>query len=111
LAGRSTQILFVCLLALAGCQSTPPSSAPATLQPAAPSVAPDIAGDKVGICTARAAAEFSAPTEDVATSNEYPFGTGAAIDGSVTAGGGIKQFRCEFDGAGAFQRVALLPAA
>jgi hypothetical protein len=76
-----------------------------------PNAAPEIIGDKVATCAARAAAEFNAPADDVATSNEYPFGTGAAIDGSVTAGGGIKQFRCEFDGAGAFLRMTLLPAA
>jgi len=98
-------------MALAGCQSTAHSSAPAAPQPAAPGPAPAVNGDKVATCTTRAAAQFSAPAEDVATSNEYPFGAGAAIDGSVTAGGGIKQFRCEFDGAGAFQRVSLLPAA
>ncbi|MGE3363990.1 MAG: hypothetical protein AB7I34_11130 [Rhizobiaceae bacterium] len=105
------QILFASLLTLAGCQSTPPDSAPAAPQPAAPGPAPEATGDKVGTCTARAAAQFSAPAEDVATSNEYPFNDGAAIDGSVTAGGGIKQFRCEFDRAGAFLRVSLLPAA
>jgi hypothetical protein len=106
LAGRSTSFVVAALLALAGCQSAGPASAPPA--PAAGPVAN--AGDKAATCTARAAAEFSAPAEDVAISNEYPFNDGAAIDGSVTTGG-AKQFRCEFDAAGAFLRVTLLPAA
>jgi hypothetical protein len=91
---------MLALVALAGCQTagSGPGSGP-------------VADGMVATCAARAAAQFNVPGDDVATSNEYAFGAGNAIDGSVTAGGGIKQFRCEFDAAGAFQRVAALPAA
>ena len=108
--GRSILFVVAGVLALAGCQSTGSGSTPPAPAAAAPGPAAASEGDKAATCTARAAAQFSAPAEDVATSNEYPFNNGAAIDGSVTTGG-AKQFRCEFDAAGAFVRVTLLPAA
>lgn len=108
MAGLSRRLVlpafFLACLALSGCQTSGGGTS-------GPAGEPGEAG-KVATCAAKTAAEFSVPADDVATSNEYPFGDGSAIDGSVTAGsGGITQFRCEFDAAGAFQKVAVLPAA
>jgi len=119
MAGRSTYFLVMSFLVLAGCQtadpgSTPPAEGQAAASPAAAAPAANTATEegRLVTCSVKAAAEFKVPPSDVATSNEYPLGTGTAIDGSVTAGaGGNKQFRCEFDGTGAFQRVAEVPAA
>lgn len=98
-------VVALALLALAGCQS---SGGQDSATPPAAGAGPVMPGDKVGQCTAEAARALAAPADDVALSAEYPLAAGGtAIDGSVNQGG-IKQFRCEFDRAGAFIQVVQL---
>lgn len=80
--------------ALAGCQTAGGEGAVANAEGSS------------GRCITEAAKLYDVPAGEVAVSAEYPFGGGMAIDGSVNKDlSGIKMFRCEFDSAGAFQRI------